>query len=1049
MTDTAIGGVSVEIAADLHKLLGGFKDAQRAAERFDKQAGGQTKAAADKMAKAITPAAVAADRLTKSTTASAKSIDAMRRGFAPTAAAGDRYVRSLNSISAASGKAERQTRLLSNGMRNLVGVAVAGLSVRLLAGQLAGLADEANKISAQLHLATREFGSFATAQSDVQRISAETRNGLSATAKLYGNLVRASEPLGRTQEDAARATETFAKALKIGGAGAAEASSATLQFNQALASGVLRGDEFNSIAEASPRILKLLADSLGVLPGDLRAMAEAGELSADKLYTALTDRKFTESIDAEFRQLPVTFDEAMQRIHDAAVIAFGAFDRGGQFSQALANFVLDGSQGFAELEAKAEEFGIQTRAVLTGLSDAFAPLIAAGDAAFAFLEGRSHGAGVNIRRDIQKSLDDIDKATEWLSRQGMLGAVLTGNPIMGANGTERGTDFGGRFSRSTRESERSSRARIEAGKLQDRIGFTGPIASAADLMLKPAGGTGGTTDRLASRLRGLIGEYDKLAAAQTKYSADLKDIEAAEKAGLITADKANLLRKEASDALEKVRLAQNKTPGVRESTRGANDYVRAMQSMAERAADLDLRLTALNEQWPDRDLDAARLKTELYADAQDATKKLTDEQRAALMREADAIVEKTIALRDAEIAQDRLNIKAEQYIELMERLGQPLDVTVDLSGVDAMVRATTDALDDLNRRTDDFADGFADAFARAGQDILELKNPLDVLRNLLMDLASEFQREFVLEPFRDFVREKAGVPIAEKLIGGSASGPGVQISTFNGHLQTASLALASFTSAVQGGTSAALLPKAPTGPLFDTNQQPTFQADEIEAAADGVAGLGDAAAKSTAAMQAQVPVVGQFGSALGQAISMLSSGGGGGGLLGTLLQVGGMVAGSMTGNPFGGAVTSAGTSAVYGGTLGGIYAEGGFTGPGGKHDPAGIVHRGEFVMTAEATRRLGVRNLEAMNRSLPGFARGGLVGRVSDTIAASRMPGLGEDGLPGARGMRGGAETHQNFNINIAMPKDMDERGARRTAKQLGAEMQRQIATSSRAGISG
>ncbi|WP_254684544.1 tape measure protein [Edaphosphingomonas haloaromaticamans] len=233
----------------------------------------------------------------------------------------------------------------------------------------------------QLRLATASFGSFGQAQQDVGRIANATRNGLTETSTLYGNFIRASAAMGKTQDEAARATETFSKALKIGGAGAAEAASATLQFGQALASGVLRGDEFNSIAEASPRILKLLADSLGVSTGALRSMAAEGKLTADVLYTALTDRKFTAGIDAEFQQLPKTFDEAMTLVDNAAVETFGAFDRGGQFSTAIANFVSDGSDGFGRLADRAEWLGREVRSALAGLANVWDGFVDAGESA--------------------------------------------------------------------------------------------------------------------------------------------------------------------------------------------------------------------------------------------------------------------------------------------------------------------------------------------------------------------------------------------------------------------------------------------------------------------------------------------------------------------------------------------------------------------------------------------------------------------------------------------------------------------------------------------
>src|SRR5690606_21175298 len=202
------------------------------------------------------------------------------------------------------------------------------------------------QVEAQLRLATRESGSFGQAQRDVRRIATETRTSLEATAQLYATFQRNAAELGVSQEQSARATETVTKAFRISGATAAEAAGGLRQFLQGIQSGTLRGEELNSVLENAPRLARLIADSLGVTIGQLRALGQEGNLAGDKLIRALTDRKFTESIDAEFRELPVTFGEAMQQVENAAMITFGAFDRGGAFSQMLANFVTDGAAGF-------------------------------------------------------------------------------------------------------------------------------------------------------------------------------------------------------------------------------------------------------------------------------------------------------------------------------------------------------------------------------------------------------------------------------------------------------------------------------------------------------------------------------------------------------------------------------------------------------------------------------------------------------------------------------------------------------------------------------
>jgi tape measure domain-containing protein len=257
-----------------------------------------------------------------------------------------------------------------------------GVSAGLLVRELGKLADTSKQLDAQLRLATNGFGTFSKAQDDTRKIAALTRSSLEATTSLYGNFARASQQTGRSQADAARATETFSKALKIGGADANAAASATLQFGQALASGALRGDEFNSIAEASPRIVKLIADSMGVTQGAVRKLAAEGKLSSDVRFRALTDPKFTASIDADFQQLPATFGEAMQQIQNAAVITFGAFDKGGQFSNAIVSILSDGTTSFTGLEDLARNFGITTRAEFDGFNNLFNPLEVNGTAVF-------------------------------------------------------------------------------------------------------------------------------------------------------------------------------------------------------------------------------------------------------------------------------------------------------------------------------------------------------------------------------------------------------------------------------------------------------------------------------------------------------------------------------------------------------------------------------------------------------------------------------------------------------------------------------------------
>lgn len=287
-----------------------------------------------------------------------------------------------------------------------------------LAREILSIADEAKNLDAQLRLATAGFGSFSQAGTDVRRIAADTRSGLSETASLYGNFARATKELGGTQSEAARATETFAKTLKISGADANSAASATLQFGQALASGALRGDELNSILEASPRLARLLTESMGVSIGAIKQLGEEGKLTSDVLFRALTDRKFTDGIDSEFRELPVTFDEAMTSVYNAAVVTIGAFDRGGQFSTAIANFVTDGSDGFASLESAAEAFG-------RTLSSELAGVIAVAESVIDAIRRINDGLGGLPKDGINK----LGEYSGYLTPTGIIGKVIKMTPM--------------------------------------------------------------------------------------------------------------------------------------------------------------------------------------------------------------------------------------------------------------------------------------------------------------------------------------------------------------------------------------------------------------------------------------------------------------------------------------------------------------------------------------------------------------------------------------------------------------------------------------------
>lgn len=195
---------------------------------------------------------------------------------------------------------------------------LAFLSINWAAGkvqEIVQIADAWNMMSARLKLATAGQREYAVAQKELFDIAQRIGVPIQETATLYGKLQQAVRMLGGEQRDALSITESISQALRLSGASATEAQSSLLQFGQALASGVLRGEEFNSVVENSPRLAQALADGLNVPIGRLRKLAEEGRLTADVVVNALMSQK--DKLASEYAQLPATVSQAFERLRNA------------------------------------------------------------------------------------------------------------------------------------------------------------------------------------------------------------------------------------------------------------------------------------------------------------------------------------------------------------------------------------------------------------------------------------------------------------------------------------------------------------------------------------------------------------------------------------------------------------------------------------------------------------------------------------------------------------------------------------------------------------
>lgn len=204
---------------------------------------------------------------------------------------------------------------------------VAAFSVSVLTSAIrsvANAADNYNLMNARLKLATESQEEFNTAQAELRRIADSTQTPLASLVTLYGRISRPLKEAGRSQEDILKVTEAVATSFRISGASAAEAENGVVQFAQALGSGALRGDEFNSVAEQAPRLMQALADALRVPVGALKEMASQGKLTAAVVTDALTGQ--LDVLRREAESLPQTVGGAMTALTDDWNEAIGQAD---------------------------------------------------------------------------------------------------------------------------------------------------------------------------------------------------------------------------------------------------------------------------------------------------------------------------------------------------------------------------------------------------------------------------------------------------------------------------------------------------------------------------------------------------------------------------------------------------------------------------------------------------------------------------------------------------------------------------------------------------
>ncbi|MCC6193036.1 MAG: tape measure protein, partial [Burkholderiales bacterium] len=206
------------------------------------------------------------------------------------------------------------------------------------AGAMVTMADAASNMRQQLNLASGSAREAQDAYDRLLSIAQRSRVEVTALAGTYAQMARSTSDLGIGQDRVLRVTETLSKAITMSGGSAQSAQAAMVQLSQGLSAGALRGEELNSILEQTPRVARALSDGLGVGIGQLRAMGEAGELTAERVIQAF--EKSAGAIDREFAKTEATVSQSMTVLSNAMLDFVGQVDQASGASASAARGIM-------------------------------------------------------------------------------------------------------------------------------------------------------------------------------------------------------------------------------------------------------------------------------------------------------------------------------------------------------------------------------------------------------------------------------------------------------------------------------------------------------------------------------------------------------------------------------------------------------------------------------------------------------------------------------------------------------------------------------------
>ncbi len=257
---------------------------------------------------------------------------------------------------------EKQTQELAKQEKQ---VDKTGVAIKTLAGHLAAFItinstidkmDSYTGLQNRLKLVTNSQTELNRAMNDTFAIAQNTRQSWESAAQVYQGFANNAKALGLSMSDTARLTETVSKAVAISGSSAQASEAALIQFNQALSSGTLRGEELNSVMEQTPGLAKAIAEGMGITVGQLRSVAATGSITSAELVKALTKAKA--SVDNLFSKTDITIGQSITLLNNELGKFVGEAGQSSGAAKTLADAIQLLSQNLGPLADGAMVVGI-------------------------------------------------------------------------------------------------------------------------------------------------------------------------------------------------------------------------------------------------------------------------------------------------------------------------------------------------------------------------------------------------------------------------------------------------------------------------------------------------------------------------------------------------------------------------------------------------------------------------------------------------------------------------------------------------------------------